>query len=124
MIDTNFLGAALSTRASLPHFREKHRGHRILTSSIAGRRALPGSLYSATKHAVTAMGEALRQEVADTDIKMTLIEPGMVDTPFFDNPVSGGLEADDIARAVLFALTQPPHVDVNEILIRPIDQAT
>ncbi len=124
MIDTNVLGAALSIRASLGHFKEQGRGHLILTSSIAGRRVLPGSLYSATKHAVTAMGEALRQEVAETDIKMTLIEPGMVDTPFFDNPVSGGLEADDIARAVLFALTQPPHVDVNEMLIRPIHQPT
>ncbi len=124
MIDTNVLGAALSIRASLGHFKEQNRGHLILTSSIAGRRALPGSLYSATKHAVTAMGEALRQEISETDIKMTLIEPGMVETPFFDNPVSGGLEADDIARAVLFALTQPPHVDVNEILVRPIHQPT
>jgi NADP-dependent 3-hydroxy acid dehydrogenase YdfG len=124
MIDTNVLGAALSIRVSLAHFRNENRGHLILTSSIAGRRALPGSLYSATKHAVTAMGEALRQEIADTDIKMTLIEPGAVDTPFFDNPPSGALEADDIARAVLFALTQPPHVDVNEILIRPIHQPT
>ncbi len=122
MIDTNVLGAALSIRASLGHFRKENRGHLILTSSIAGRRVLPGSLYSATKHAVTAMGEALRQEISDTEIKMTLIEPGMVDTPFFDNRVSGALEADDIARAVLFALTQPPHVDVNEILIRPIHQ--
>jgi NADP-dependent 3-hydroxy acid dehydrogenase YdfG len=124
MIDTNVLGAALSIRASLAHFKEQNSGHLILTSSVAGRRALPGSLYSATKHAVTAMGEALRQEIADTDIKMTLIEPGAVDTPFFDNRVSGVLEADDIARAVLFALTQPPHVDVNEILIRPIHQPT
>jgi NADP-dependent 3-hydroxy acid dehydrogenase YdfG len=70
------------------------------------------------------MGEALRQEIAETDIKMTLIEPGMVDTPFFDNRVSGALEADDIARAVLFAMAQPPHVDVNEILVRPIHQST
>ena len=124
MIDTNVLGAALSIRASLAHFREQNRGHLILTSSIAGRRALPGSLYSATKHAVTAMGEALRQEIADTDIKMTLIEPGAVDTPFFDSSPSHALEADDIARAVLFALTQPPHVDVNEILVRPIHQPT
>lgn len=124
MIDTNVFGAALSIRASLGHFKQHGRGHLILTSSIAGRRALPGSLYSATKHAVTAMGESLRQEIADTGIKMTLIEPGMVDTPFFDNPPSGALEADDIARAVLFAMTQPPHVDVNEILIRPIHQAT
>jgi NADP-dependent 3-hydroxy acid dehydrogenase YdfG len=122
MIDTNVYGAALSIRASLGHFKKQGSGHLILTSSIAGRRALPGSLYSATKHAVTAMGEALRQEIADTDIKMTLIEPGAVDTPFFDNRPSGALEADDIARAVMFALTQPPHVDVNEILIRPIHQ--
>ena len=124
MIDTNVLGAALSIRASLPHFRERNRGHMILTSSLAGRRALPGSLYSCTKHAVTAMGEALRQEVSDTDIKVTLIEPGMVDTPFFENRPTGALEADDIARAVVFALTQPPHVDVNEILVRPIHQGS
>jgi NADP-dependent 3-hydroxy acid dehydrogenase YdfG len=124
MIDTNVLGCALSIRASLGHFKKHNHGHLILTSSIAGRRALPGSLYSATKHAVTAMGEALRQEIADTDIKMTLIEPGAVDTPFFDNRPSGALEADDIARAVMFALTQPPHVDVNELLIRPIHQPT
>jgi NADP-dependent 3-hydroxy acid dehydrogenase YdfG len=123
MIDTNVLGAALSIRASLPHFRELGAGHMILTSSIAGRRVLPGSLYSCTKHAVTAMGEALRQEISDTDIKVTLIEPGMVDTPFFENRPSGALEADDIARAVMFAMTQPPHVDVNEILVRPIHQA-
>lgn len=124
MIDTNVLGCALSIRASLGHFKKHGAGHLILTSSIAGRRALPGSLYSATKHAVTAMGEALRQEIAETDIKMTLIEPGAVDTPFFDNRPSGALEPDDIARAVMFALTQPPHVDVNEILIRPIHQPT
>ena len=124
MIDTNVFGAALSIRASLGHFRKQNSGHLLLTSSVAGRRTLPGSLYSATKHAVTAMGEALRAEVAETDIKVTLIEPGAVDTPFFENPVSNALEPDDIARAVMFALTQPPHVDVNEILIRPIHQSS
>jgi NADP-dependent 3-hydroxy acid dehydrogenase YdfG len=121
MVLTNVYGAALTIRAAYDALVES-RGHLLLTSSVAGRRALPGSLYSATKHAVTAMGEALRAEIADTDIKMTLIEPGMVDTPFFDNRPSGALEPDDIARAVMFALTQPPHVDVNEILIRPIHQ--
>jgi NADP-dependent 3-hydroxy acid dehydrogenase YdfG len=124
MVDTNVYGAALSIRASLGHFRRQGSGHFLLTSSLAGRRALPGSLYSATKHAVTAMGEALRQEVAETDIKVTVIEPGMVDTPFFENRVSNALEADDVARAVMFALTQPPHVDVNEILVRPVHQAS
>ncbi len=123
MIDTNIYGAALSIRASLAHFREQDSGHLILTSSVAGRRVMPGSLYSATKWAVSAMGEALRQEMSDTAVKMTLIEPGMVDTPFFENRPTGALEADDIARAVMFALTQPPHVDVNEILVRPINQS-
>jgi NADP-dependent 3-hydroxy acid dehydrogenase YdfG len=124
MIDTNVYGAALSIRAALGHFKHQGRGHMLLTSSVAGRRTLPGSLYSATKWAVTAMGYALRAEVADTDIKVTVIEPGMVDTPFFEQrPESGALEADDIARAVMFALDQPPHVDVNEVLVRPIRQS-
>jgi NADP-dependent 3-hydroxy acid dehydrogenase YdfG len=122
MVLTNVLGAALSIRACLPHFREQNSGHVLLTSSVAGRRWVIGSLYSCTKHAVTAMGESLRQEVAETDIKVTLIEPGMVDTPFFDDRPTGALEPDDIARTVLFALTQPPHVDVNEILVRPVHQ--
>jgi len=122
MIDTNVLGVALTIRASLAHFREQGRGHFLLTGSVAGRRALPGSLYSATKWAVTAMGEGLRQEVSDSDVKVTLIEPGMVDTPFFDSPVEGALRAEDVARAVTYALSEPPHVDVNEILIRPIRQ--
>jgi NADP-dependent 3-hydroxy acid dehydrogenase YdfG len=68
------------------------------------------------------MGEALRMELFETDIKVTLIEPGMVDTPFFDNPVDGALQDEDIARVVIFALSQPPHVDVNEILVRPVHQ--
>ncbi len=122
MIDTNVLGVALTIRAALAHFREQGRGHFVLTGSVAGRRALPGSLYSATKWAVTAMGEGLRQEVSDSDIKVTLIEPGMVDTPFFDSPVEGALRAEDVARSVIYALSEPPHVDVNEILIRPIRQ--
>ena len=124
MIDTNVLGAALSIRATLGHFRAQNHGHMLLTSSVAGRRVLPGSLYSATKWAVSAMGEALRQEVADTDIKVTLIEPGMVDTPFFSERPQEALAPDDIARAVMFALTQPAHVDVNEVLVRPIHQPT
>jgi NADP-dependent 3-hydroxy acid dehydrogenase YdfG len=124
MIDTNVLGTALTIRASLPRFREQGRGHFVLTSSVAGRRALPGSLYAATKHAVTAMGEGLRQEVSDSDIKVTLIEPGMVDTPFFEERPTGALEAEDIGSAVMWALSQPPNVDVNEVLIRPVRQAT
>jgi NADP-dependent 3-hydroxy acid dehydrogenase YdfG len=124
MVDTNVLGAALSIRAALAQFRAQGSGHMVLTSSVAGRRTLPGSLYSATKHAVTAMGWALRAEVADADIKVTLIEPGAVDTPFFERTPDAALEPDDVARAVMFALTQPPHVDVNEIFVRSVHQAT
>jgi len=124
MVLTNVYGAALTIRATLPALK-KSKGHLLLTGSVAGRRALPGSLYSSTKWAVTAMGEAARLELDGTGVRVTLIEPGMVDTPFFDNPVeSGALEADDIARAVLYAVGQPPHVDVNELLIRPTAQSS
>ena len=121
MVLTNVLGPALTVRATLEAVKEA-RGHILLTSSVAGRRAIAGSLYSATKWAVTGMGEALRQELNGTGVRVTLIEPGMVDTPFFESPVPDGLEADDIARAVMFAVSQPPHVDVNEMLIRPTAQ--
>jgi NADP-dependent 3-hydroxy acid dehydrogenase YdfG len=121
MILTNVYGAAITARAFIAQVKQT-TGHVLLTGSVAGRRALPGSLYSCTKWAVTAMGEALRQDLNDTGVRVTLIEPGMVDTPFFDNPVSNALAPDDIARAVMYAVSQPAHVDVNEILIRPIDQ--
>jgi NADP-dependent 3-hydroxy acid dehydrogenase YdfG len=121
MVLTNVLGVAYTIRATLPELRERS-GHVVITSSAAGRRALQGSLYSASKHAVTAMGEALRQDVNGTGMRVTLIEPGMVDTPFFDNPVSDALEPEDVARTVMFAVGQPPHVDVNEILLRPTAQ--
>jgi NADP-dependent 3-hydroxy acid dehydrogenase YdfG len=122
MVLTNVYGAALTIRAAMPALKEA-RGHLLLTGSVAGRRALPGSLYSATKWAVTAMGESARQELNDTGVRVTVIEPGMVDTPFFDNRVSNALQADDVARAVMFAVAQPAHVDVNEILLRPTAQS-
>jgi NADP-dependent 3-hydroxy acid dehydrogenase YdfG len=121
MILTNVYGAALTIRATIPALSES-RGHLLLTSSVAGRRVLPGSLYSCTKHAVTAMGEAARQDLHGTGIRVTLIEPGLTDTPFFDERPSEALQDQDIARAVIYAISQPPHVDVNEILIRPIAQ--
>ena len=122
MVLTNVYGAALTLRATIPVLKET-RGHLLLTSSVAGRRALPGSLYSCTKHAVTAMGEAARQDLHGTGIRVTLIEPGITDTPFFDNrPTDAPLQDDDIARGVIYAISQPPHVDVNEILIRPTAQ--
>ncbi|MEJ7785538.1 MAG: SDR family oxidoreductase [Solirubrobacteraceae bacterium] len=122
MVLTNVLGAAYTVRAAIPALTEA-KGHALITSSVAGRRVLPGSFYSVTKHAVTAMAEAIRQDLDGTGIRVTSIEPGMVDTPFFDNPVKNALEADDIARAVMYAVSQPPHVDVNEILVRPTAQS-
>jgi NADP-dependent 3-hydroxy acid dehydrogenase YdfG len=83
---------------------------------------MPGSLYSCTKWAVTAMAEAVRVDLNGTGIRTTLVSPGGTDTPFFDNPAGGRLEPDDIARAVMFAVSQPRHVDVNEILVRPTAQ--
>jgi NADP-dependent 3-hydroxy acid dehydrogenase YdfG len=121
MVLTNVYGAALTLRATIPALTQS-AGHLLLTSSVAGRRALPGSMYSCTKHAVTAMGEAARQDLHGTGIRVTLIEPGMVDTPFFDDRPTDALHDDDIARAVIYAISQPPHVSVNEILVRPTAQ--
>jgi NADP-dependent 3-hydroxy acid dehydrogenase YdfG len=121
MVLTNVYGAALTLRATIPALKAS-RGQLILTSSVAGRRVLPGSMYSCTKHAVTAMGEAARQDLNGTGVRVTLIEPGMTDTPFFEQRPRNALEDDDIARAVLYAVSQPAHVDVNEILVRPVAQ--
>ena len=129
MVLTNVYGVALTIRATLPHLLERGDGHFLVTSSVAGRRALPGSLYSATKWAATAIGEALRAELRQMhdnhDIRVTLIEPGMTDTPLFDNrPGEWALRDEDIAKAVMYALEQRAGVDVNEILIRPTSQPT
>ena len=121
MVLTNVYGAALTIRTAAPALRAS-RGHLLLTSSVAGRRALRGSLYSATKHAVTAMGEAARLEFEGTGVRVTVIEPGMVETPGFHHELEDALEAEDIAQVVMFVLSQPPRVDINEILIRPTAQ--
>jgi NADP-dependent 3-hydroxy acid dehydrogenase YdfG len=121
MVLTNVLGVAYTIRATLPAMRDS-TGHYVITSSVAGRRPLQGSLYSASKFAVTAMGESLRQDLNGTGLRVTVIEPGMVDTPFFDNQPTAALEAEDIAGAVMYAVSQPPRVDVNEVLIRPTAQ--
>jgi NADP-dependent 3-hydroxy acid dehydrogenase YdfG len=121
MVLTNVYGAALTIRATVEALKDS-QGHLLLTGSVAGRRALPGSLYSATKWAVTAMGESARQELNGTGVRVTLIEPGAVDTPFFSNQPKTALVAEDVARAVIYAVSQPPSVDVNEILIRATSQ--
>jgi len=122
MVLTNVLGVALTIRAAMPAIIDS-KGQFVLTGSIAGTRALPGSLYSSTKFAVHGMAESLRQELSGTGARVTLIAPGMVDTPFFDNGAGpGALVAQDIARAVIYAIEQPEHVDVNMMLVRPTAQ--
>jgi NADP-dependent 3-hydroxy acid dehydrogenase YdfG len=123
MVLTNVYGAALTIRASIPALKET-QGHLVLTGSVAGRKAIIGSLYSATKWAVHGMGESVRQDLHGTGVRVTIIAPGQVETPFFDQPSTEmrRLVADDIARAVMYAISQPPHVDVNEILVRPTAQ--
>lgn len=118
MLMTNVFGVGLTVQATLPALR-KSRGHMLLTGSVAGRRTLRGSMYSATKWAVSAIGYGLREELRGSGIRVTLIEPGMVDTPFFDNPKPDALRPEDIARSVLYALEQPPTVDVHEVLVMP-----
>ncbi|XKE44464.1 SDR family oxidoreductase [Halomonas organivorans] len=118
MILTNLYGVGLTVQATLPALRKTH-GHVLLTGSAAGRATIPGSMYGATKWAVTGLGYNLREELRGSGIRVTLIEPGMVATPFFDEPPEQALEARDVAAAVLYAVGQPKHVDVNEILVRP-----
>ena len=118
MVLTNVYGCALTAKVCLPELK-KTQGHILLTGSRAGRVSLKGSVYGATKWAVTGFGQNLREEVKGTGIRVTLIEPGMVDTPFFDEPKPKAMKAIDIANAVMYAISQPPHVDVAEIMMVP-----
>jgi NADP-dependent 3-hydroxy acid dehydrogenase YdfG len=123
MVLINVFGIYATIRATAAALRAT-QGHLVITSSIAGRRALAGSLYSATKFAVTGMAEAARQDFNGTGVRTTLISPGMVETPGFSHELDETLTADDIARAVMYAVSQPAHVDVNEIMIRPTAQTS
>jgi NADP-dependent 3-hydroxy acid dehydrogenase YdfG len=121
MILTNVLGVVYTIRLAMEPLTAT-RGHLVITGSVAGRIQIPGSVYGATKWAVTGLAQNARLELNGTGVRVTLIEPGQVDTPFFDETKEGRLGADDIARAVLWAVDQPEHVDVNELLIRPTAQ--
>lgn len=122
MILTNVYGAAITLRACIPALRDS-RGHAILMGSISGRQVGAGSLYSSSKWAVTAMAEALRKDLHGSGVRVTLIAPGIVDTAFYDDPPGGDpLVPDDVARTVMFAVSQPPHVGINEIYMRPTEQ--
>ena len=118
MVEVNILGVGYTLRAALADIKAA-RGHVLITGSIAGRRTIAGSMYSATKWAVSAIGYGLREELKGTGVRVTLLEPGLVDTPFFDEPKPDALTADDVARAAIFALEQPASVDVHELVVLP-----
>jgi NADP-dependent 3-hydroxy acid dehydrogenase YdfG len=138
MVDVNVLGLLYCTHAALPVMRAAGGGHIVNISSVAGRSANAGSaVYNLTKFGVGAFSEALRQEISPAGIRTTIIEPGFVDTELQahnENPaVLEGIEqmrkslpevlqAEDIAAGILYAVTQPQRVDVNEVLIRPTGQ--
>jgi len=137
MIDVNIKGVLYCTGAVVNHMIEKKSGHIVNISSVAGRIVFPaGSVYCATKHAITAFSEGLREELSvRKNIRVTCIEPGVVSTEltntitdeslqsFVENAKKmEALKAEDIANAILYAVEAPTHVNVNEILIRPTTQ--
>jgi serine 3-dehydrogenase len=123
MILTNVYGAAITARTFLPELI-KTKGQLLLTGSVVGRVASPGNLYSSTKWAISGMAESIRKELIGKHVRVTLVEPGAVETPFWNTkiPFETVLQSEDIARAVVFCIEQPIGVDVNEILIRPSNQ--
>ncbi len=137
MIDVNIKGVLYCTGSVISHMKEKKSGHIVNLSSVAGRVVFPaGSVYCATKFAIAAFTEGLRQEFSvRSNIRVTSIEPGIVATELTDTItdeslqqfVENGkkmetLQAQDIANAILYAVDSPSHVNVNEILIRPTTQ--
>jgi NADP-dependent 3-hydroxy acid dehydrogenase YdfG len=137
MIHTNVLGLMYLTHAALPHLVEQGSGDIVNISSVAGRVARSGSgVYNASKWGVNAFTESLRQEVTGRGVRVSVVEPGVVDTELGDHITHAEskrsvkewkssmrvLNADDIARAVVYIVSQPDHVAINEILVRPTDQ--
>jgi NADP-dependent 3-hydroxy acid dehydrogenase YdfG len=138
MVDVNLLGLLYCTHAALPLMREGGGGHIVNISSVAGRHARAGAaVYNLTKFGVTAFSEALRQEALHSKIRVTCVEPGFVETELqahnksplvqqgvekMRDQIGEVLKADDIASAILYAVSQPAHVNINEVLVRPTGQ--
>ncbi|MCL1628865.1 SDR family oxidoreductase [Roseibaca sp. V10] len=120
MIDLNIMALLYTARAALPELR-KTKGHLLLTGSMAGKVHLPGSIYGASKWFVHGYAGNMAQEMREWGGRCTLIAPGMVDTPFFEEPKPDKLKPEDIAEAVMFALTQPERASVLEIAVMPRD---
>ncbi|MDK7283235.1 SDR family oxidoreductase [Staphylococcus pettenkoferi] len=123
MIDVNVKGTLYGINAALPHFKKQGSGHIINIASISGFEVTKQStMYSATKAAIHTITQGLEKELASTGIRVTSISPGMVDTPMGSGDFGDRkkLEAKNIAEAVVYALEQPSHVNVNEITVRPV----
>jgi NADP-dependent 3-hydroxy acid dehydrogenase YdfG len=126
MVLTNVLGPALLVRESLPHLRES-KGRIVVVGSVAGIRNTPGNMYSVTKWAAHALVENVRQLVAKDRVGVTLVAPGVVDTPFWTErggtpQAAAALTAEQIAAVIVFAVNQPEGVDVNQLVVRPSGQ--
>ena len=138
MIDTNIKGLLYVTRSILPGMVKRKKGHIINIGSIAGHQLYPaGNVYCATKFAVKALSEGLRLDLLGTGVRVTSVDPGMVQTEFSQVRFHGDTEratavyqglqplsADDVAEVILFCATRPPHVDVADIIVMPTDQAS
>lgn len=118
VVDLNIMGLLHTAKAVLPALR-RSRGHLVLTGSAAGRRHLRGSVYGATKWFVQGYAGNLAEEMAEWGGRLTLITPGMVDTPFFAEPKPGAIRPEDVAKAVVFALEAGPTAVMREIHILP-----
>jgi NADP-dependent 3-hydroxy acid dehydrogenase YdfG len=136
MMDTNVSGLLLMTRAVLPHMLSAKRGHIVNIGSVAGRWIYPGgSVYCASKHAVRAISEGLRMDLLGSGIRVTNIEPGLLETEFSEVRFDGDkqkakavykgmtpLRAEDIAETIVWSLKRPAHVNIQELVIFPTDQ--
>jgi NADP-dependent 3-hydroxy acid dehydrogenase YdfG len=118
IVDLNIMGVLFTARVCLPHLR-KTKGHLLLTGSAAAHRHTPGSIYGATKWFVHGYAGNMAEEMREWGGRCTVIAPGMVDTPFFDEAKPGKLQAEDVAQAVVFALEQPPRATVREVYVLP-----
>ncbi|MEH2191531.1 MAG: SDR family oxidoreductase [Nostoc sp.] len=138
MIDTNVKGLLYVSRYVVPGMVSRDRGHVVNLGSIAGHQTYPGgNVYCATKAAVRAISEGLKQDLLGTQVRVTSVDPGMVETEFSEvrfhgdaeraNKVYQGvkpLTADDVADVIFFCVTRSPHVNINEVVLMPVDQAS
>lgn len=118
MIMTNVFAVTVTAKLAIPHLKDS-RGHLVLVGSRAGHTVLPGSVYGATKWFVRGFADNLAAELAEAGVRVTNINPGMVDTPFFDTPKPEALRPEDVGRAFIYAIEQPAHVQIQSLQVYP-----